>query len=192
MKAAYVPPRVLALIQEAWGSLEDAPEHIRTFAEAEQFPEEFRLRMISGYIDRTRQAPLTPAATCAKPDLPGLPQLRPRRRRAVLAPAPVVANRGLAHRPGRPDPLRHGPAGERQHGSQGADEGDDGGGAPHGGRAGQCAASLPAGFLVRAQGLLALLAGQPRLMHSTTFPALSRTMATAGPGAVAPRGACGS
>lgn len=60
VKAVYVPPRVLALIQEAWGSLEDAPEHIRTFAEAEQFPEEFRLRMISGYIDRTRPGTANP------------------------------------------------------------------------------------------------------------------------------------
>jgi hypothetical protein len=51
-RAAQVPPRVLALVAEAWGSLADAPEHIREFAEAAQFPEEFRLRMIQGYIDR--------------------------------------------------------------------------------------------------------------------------------------------
>jgi hypothetical protein len=58
-KVAQVPPRVLTLITEAWGSWDEAPEHIRTFAEAGQFPEEFRLRMITGYIERdpARQSP---------------------------------------------------------------------------------------------------------------------------------------
>lgn len=51
-KAAQVPPRVLALVQEAWGSMQDAPQHVRDFAAADQFPEEFRLRMIQGYIER--------------------------------------------------------------------------------------------------------------------------------------------
>lgn len=52
VKAVHVPPKVLALIRETWGNFDDAPEHIRTFAEAEQFPEEFRLRMIEAYIAR--------------------------------------------------------------------------------------------------------------------------------------------
>jgi hypothetical protein len=58
VKAIQVPPRVLTLIVEAWGTWDGAPEHIRTFAEADQFPEDFRLRMITGYIERdpARQA----------------------------------------------------------------------------------------------------------------------------------------
>jgi hypothetical protein len=52
VKAVHVPPKVLALIRDTWGSFDDAPEHIRTFAEAEQFPEDFRLRMIAGYVQR--------------------------------------------------------------------------------------------------------------------------------------------
>ena len=52
VKAIQVPPRVLTLITETWGTWDGAPEHIRTFAEADQFPEEFRLRMITGYIER--------------------------------------------------------------------------------------------------------------------------------------------
>jgi hypothetical protein len=58
VKAVQMPPRLLALIETAWGSLDDAPQHIKTFAEADQFPLSFRLRMIQGYIDRdpARQA----------------------------------------------------------------------------------------------------------------------------------------
>jgi hypothetical protein len=44
--------RILTLIESRWGSLADAPQHVREFAEADQFPEEFRLRMIEGYIQR--------------------------------------------------------------------------------------------------------------------------------------------
>jgi hypothetical protein len=51
-KAVQIPPRVLALILEAWGTLDNTPEHIRTFAEADQFPESFKVRMVSAYIDR--------------------------------------------------------------------------------------------------------------------------------------------
>ena len=52
VKAVSVPRRVLDLVTEGWGTWDDAPEHIRTFAEADQFPEDFRYRMITGYIDR--------------------------------------------------------------------------------------------------------------------------------------------
>ena len=59
VKAAQVPPRVLAAIIERWGTWDSTPEHIRTFAEASQFPEDFRFRMITGYIERdpAQQAP---------------------------------------------------------------------------------------------------------------------------------------
>ena len=59
-KAAHVPPRVMAFIEETWGDFASAPQHVREFAEAGQFPEEFRLRMISGYIDRTRPGTANP------------------------------------------------------------------------------------------------------------------------------------
>lgn len=52
VKAAQVPPQVLALIIKVWGDFASAPEHIRTFAEADQFPSAFRQQMIQGYADR--------------------------------------------------------------------------------------------------------------------------------------------
>ena len=51
VKANQVPARILALIESEWGSMQDAPQHVREFAEAGQFPEEFRMRMIQRYID---------------------------------------------------------------------------------------------------------------------------------------------
>lgn len=52
--------RIVALVEVTWGSMEDAPEHVRIFATAEQFPEDFRLSMIEGYIDRTRPGTANP------------------------------------------------------------------------------------------------------------------------------------
>jgi hypothetical protein len=52
VKVSQVPPRVLALVIEAWGSLEDAPQHVREFAGDGRWDEQFRYEWITDYTRR--------------------------------------------------------------------------------------------------------------------------------------------
>jgi hypothetical protein len=61
-RPAQQKDRILALIESAWGSLAAAPEYVQVFAQAGQFPEPFRYRMIKRYIDGERDPSLAQAA----------------------------------------------------------------------------------------------------------------------------------
>jgi hypothetical protein len=54
VQAAQVPARILALVESAWGSLADAPQHVREFARDERWDEQFRLEWISNYARQNK------------------------------------------------------------------------------------------------------------------------------------------